>query len=168
MKALITYSSKTGNTKKLIEEAHKLIGSDYKVDVTTIKEANGYDEYDLIIPAFWIDKGTANSEAKKFIKKIKNKNVIFLATLGASPDSSHADDVRNKVPELLDESNNYMGIFLARGKVDEKLIKKIKLLPLPKNLKDEMYEASINSREPNEEEFKGTAEFIKNTIESLK
>ncbi len=166
-KVLITYSSKTGNTKKLVTEAVALLGEGYDIDIKTIKETGDYDEYDLIVPAFWIDKGTANKEAKKFIEKIRNKNVGFLATLGASPDSEHGEKVKKNVPMLSHESNNYMGFVLARGKVDPKLTARLKFLPLPSSIKDQMYEASISSREPNEAEFKEAAEFLKSAIEKL-
>ncbi len=166
-KILITYSSKTGNTKKLCSEAINRLSEDIVVDFKTMKETDTIDGYDLVVPAFWVDKGTANREAKKFIAKIKDKNVLLLATLGAAPDSEHGIKVTNNAPNLVDDSNKYFGIFLARGKVDEKLTNRIKFLPLSSSIKEQMYEASISSREPNEEEFKGAAKAITEALHTL-
>ncbi len=160
MKILIAYSSKTGNTEKVCKKVFENLKDEHEIDIMTVKEVSDYDDYDLLVPAFWVDKGTANKEARKFIEKIRNKNVALLGTLGASPDSEHGNKVRKNVKELVDNSNTYHGVFLARGKVDEKLIKRIKMLPLPKNIKEQMYESSVNSREPNEEEFAGATKFI--------
>ncbi len=161
MKILFTYSSKTGNTKMLCDAVYENIKDKAEIDYMPVKEApNDLAPYDLVVVGFWIDKGTANKKARKFIDTIENKKVAFLATLGAAPDSEHGKKCFNRMPEILNKSNEYLGVVLARGKVNEKLTKRIKLLPLPKNIKDQMYEASVNSRPPNEEEMKKASEFI--------
>ncbi len=167
MKILITYSSLTGNTKKLCTRVFENLQKEHEIDIKTIKETEDYSNYDLVVPAFWVDKGTANKESKKFIKSIKNSNVALLGTLGADPHGDHGTKVRKNVSKLVDSSNTYHGVFLARGKVDEKLIKRIKKLPLPNLIKGQMYESSINSREPNEEEFKGATEFIITSLNNI-
>ncbi len=164
MNILLAYSSLTGNTEYYCKEAIKDIKEEYNIDVLTVKETKNYDDYDLIIVGFWVDKGTANKEAKKFIQKIKNKKVALLGTLGAAPDSEHGLKVVKNVGELVDPSNEYLGVRLARGKVAEKLIKRIKILPLPRKIKDQMYEASIHSREPNAEEIREANNFVKNCL----
>ncbi len=164
MKILMAYSSMTGNTKYFCTEVYKNLKDKYDIDLMELKDVNSYDGYDLLIMGFWIDRATANKEAKKFIRKIKHKKIAFLATLGASPDSEHADRVRRTVVELVDGSSEYLGISLARGKVAEKLLKRIKFLPLPKKIKDQMYDSSVNSREPNQEEIDQATTFIKGLI----
>ncbi len=164
MKVLIAYSSRTGNTKIVCDAAYDEIKEIADVDYMTVNEVSDVSKYDLVVVGFWVDKGTANKEAKKFIQKIRNKRVALLATLGASPDSEHGHKCRKYVKDLVDESNEYLGLVLARGKVDPKLTKAIKFLPLGKEIRRQMYEASINSREPNEEELAKTREFIKNAL----
>ncbi len=166
-KILIAYSSKTGNTLKLCKNAVALLGDGYDVELKTIDEINTLEGYDLVVPAFWVDRATANRAAKKFIKQIKNKNVAFIATLAADPAGEHAAKVRQHAPSLADQSNIYKGIFLARGKVDPKIAERTKFLPLGKKLKDRIYESSINSREPNEAEFNSCAQFLKEIIDAL-
>ncbi len=164
MKILIVYSSKTGNTKKLCEGVYDGIKNDYDVDIVELGKDTLIEGYDLVIDGFWVDRGTANSKSKKFIKSIRNKNVLLLGTLGAAPDSEHGKKCVKKVAELVDDSNDYLGVFLARGKVDPKLTSRIKLLPLPKEIKDKMYEASINSRETNADDIANAISFVKSKI----
>ncbi len=167
MKILMAYSSVTGNTKKLCTGVYENIKSDYEVEVCTVKEAKEKDmaAYELIMVGFWVDKGTANKEARKFINKIENKKVILLGTLGAAPDSEHGHKVMKNMASLTGETVEYLGGFLARGKVDEKLTNRIKFLPLPKNLKDQMYESSINSRPTNEEDIEKATGFVREILD---
>ncbi len=164
MKILMAYSSMTGNTKYFCTEVYKNLKDRYDINLMELKDVSSYDEYDLLIIGFWVDRATANKEAKKFIRKIKNKKIVFLTTLGASPNSEHADRVRRTVVELVDESSEYLGISLARGKVSEKLLNRIKFLPLPKKIKEQMYDASVNSREPNREEIDRATMFIEGSF----
>ncbi len=164
MKIVIAYSSKTGNTKFFCEKVYENLKDDLDIEITTIKELKDYSKYDLVIIGFWVDRSTANREAKKQIKNIENKKIALLGTLGASTDSEHGKKVIENVGKLINKSSEYLGVKLARGKVSEKLTNKIKLLPLPKNIIDKMYEASINSREPNEYEINEAINFIKDLL----
>ncbi len=160
MKILICYSSKTGNTEKLCSGVYNHIKNKADIDIMKMPETRDWASYDVVIPGFWVDKGTANRESRKFISRIQNRKVALLGTLGASPDSEHGEKVRKNAKELVDGSNEYLGVFLSRGKVNPKLLKTIKRLPLPSQLKDKMYESSVGSREPNETDIANAAEFI--------
>ncbi len=167
LKILITYSSKTGNTKRLAEGVYEGLKDKYDMTIVDMATKPSVEDFDLIMPAYWVDKGTANKISQKFIQKIENKKVLFLATLGADPEGEHGQKVRNRAPELLKPSNEYLGLFLARGKVDPKLTARIKFLPMPKKLKDQMYESSINSRETNETDIANGIEFVDGVLKSL-
>lgn len=166
MKVLMAYSSRSGNTEYFCNEVYKNIKDTCaNIDIVKVKDVGDYETYDLIVAGFWVDRSTANAEAMKFIKKIQGKKVALLGTLGASPDSEHAAKVKENVKELIHESNRYLGVRLARGKVDEKMIKRIKWIPLvPKKIKERMYETSIHSREPNAEEIAEASAFIKSIL----
>ncbi len=164
MKILVAYSSKTGNTKKVCTGVYDALKDEFDIDIKTVKEVKSYDEYDVIVPGFWVDKGTANREARKFIEKIRNKKVVLVGTLGADPDSYHGDKSKANVSELVDASNDYKGVFLSRGKVNEKLIHAIKFLPLSSDIRQQMYDSSISSREPNEQDLKNAADFVRNAL----
>ncbi len=165
MKVLLAYSSKTGNTKKLCSGVYENLKGEFDIDFMTVKEVKAVESYDFVIVGYWVDKGTANKEAKKMIKSLKNKKVALLGTLGAAPDSEHGHKTIGKVNDLVDSSNEYFGISLSRGKVTEKLTNAIKFLPLPKTIREQMYEASIHSHEPREEDIARATEFIKSSLE---
>ena len=75
MKTLIAYSTLTGNTKKVCEAAAKAFEN---VEVLEVNEVKNLD-YDLIIVGTWIDKGTADTKAKKFIESLSNqKQLLYL------------------------------------------------------------------------------------------
>ncbi len=166
MKILIAYSSNTGNTKKLATGLYEALKTNYDIDIADIKEKPSTEGFDLVMPAFWVDKGTTDNSSKKFIKTLRNKKIIYLGTLGAKPESEHGQKVRNNIPKLLDSSNELLGIFLANGLVNPKLTARIKFLPLPKGIKDKMYESSINSRATNDEDVSDCVEYVRNILEN--
>lgn len=167
MKILIVYSSLTGNTEKLATGLYESLKNSYELSIANIKEKPDAEGFDIVMPAFWVDKGTADKLSKKFIKNLRNKKVIYLGTLGAQPESEHGQKVRKNVPELLDSSNTHLGTFLANGLVDSKLTARIKFLPLPKSIKDKMYESSITSRATNDTDVANCVDYVKNILESL-
>lgn len=123
MKILIAYSTLTGNTKKVCEAASKAF---LNVEVKDISEVISL-EYDLIVVGTWIDKGTADTKALKFIETIKNKKTAFIFTLGAYPDSQHAMDCIERITKLFtDNGNEVMGHYHCQGAVDPKLIEMMK------------------------------------------
>ncbi len=164
MKILLAYSSKTGNTKKVCDAVYNEIKDSHEVDYLSVKEVKSHDGYDLVLVGYWVDKGTANREARKLITAIRDTKVGLIGTLGADPESFHGKKVIVNVGELVDGSNTYHGTFLCRGKVAEKLIKRLKFAPVPKHIREQMYEASINSREPNEEDLNNARAYINKIV----
>ena len=65
MKILLTYSSKTGNTKAVAEAVLKTLpqGTDFFA-VSEVKDVNNYD---AVIVGFWIDKGLRLKTKKRAI-----------------------------------------------------------------------------------------------------
>lgn len=120
-KVLIAYSSLTGNTKMVAEAILEVFGEDV-ADILPIKEVNSIADYEVVIPGFWVDRGTADTLAKKFIEEIKNKKVALFGTLGADPNSPHGISSMENVKNLLDGTNELLGTFLCQGKVDPKVI----------------------------------------------
>ena len=118
MKTLVTYSTKTGNTKKVAESIAKAIDN---AEIKDIAEVSNLD-YDLIIVGTWIDKGTADAKALNFIKTIKNKNTAFFFTLGAYPDSDHAKKSLENIAALFDSSNEVVGQYICQGSVSYKMV----------------------------------------------
>ena len=86
MKILVTYSSKTGNTKKLAEGIYEGLGEMEK-EILPMSEVKSLDAYDTVLAGYWVDKGGANEEAAAFLKEISGKKVGVFATLAFWPDS---------------------------------------------------------------------------------
>ncbi len=168
MKTLIAYSSKTGNTKKVGEAISKVILNSDIMDLNKVKDVNNYD---LIIVGTWIDKGSADSNALNFIKKIEDKKVAYFFTLGAYPGSKHATDCIENINNLFYENNNsIIGNFHCQGAIDPTLISWMEKLPKehphspnPERLK-RWKDASFH---PNEEDFINAQEVFKNIISSI-
>ncbi len=164
MKVLLAYSSRTGNTERLCKGVHQALADQYDIDLMTVKEIDNFDDYNVVMIGFWVDKGSANREAKKQIIKLKHKRVVLLGTIGAAPDSDHGQKVVKNVGGLVDASNDYHGVFLARGLVDPKLASKIKFLPLPSGIKKQMEEASAGSRPTNQQDIDNAVAFVKSVL----
>ena len=130
MKILITYSSKTGNTKKLASGIYKNIREEcgLNVSIKPINEVKCIEDYDAILIGYWVDKGGPNKEAQEFMKRIKKKRVGIFATLGAYPDSNHGFNSLVKGEDLLKENNEIIGKYICQGAVDSNLIEAFKKL----------------------------------------
>lgn len=129
MKILLTYSSKTGNTKKVAEGIYEIMPKE-STDLMPINQVTNIDTYDTIFVGYWVDKGIPNEEAKNFMESIKNKKTGTFATLGAYPDSPHGVKSLQSGVDILETNNNEVICkFICQGKIDEKLIEFFKTLP---------------------------------------
>lgn len=168
MKILLTYSSKTGNTKKVADAIYEVMPEN--TVYTSINHDINLDEFDTVIVGFWVDKGLPNSEAKEFIEKIKGKKVGIFGTLGAYPDSDHAKKTLKRTRELLEPENKVVGEFLCQGKVDPKLTERFKKFPeghphyLDEARKKRHEEAS---KHPNEEDFNNAKQTFEEIVSKI-
>lgn len=167
MKTLVVYSSLTGNTKKVVEKVFEIIREEKKLVALNSNENIDLNEYDRVIVGFWVDKGTADSRSKKFIKSVKGKEVAFIGTLGAEARSSHGQSVNERAIKLCSENNKFIGGFLCQGKVDPKLVEKMGKFPLklihpltPERLK-RIEDAKSH---PNEDDFKAAQDYFKKIL----
>lgn len=125
MNVLVTYHTRTGNTKMIADA----VAEAWKTEAIAIGEELNADAADVIAVGFWVDRGTANKEAAEFIKTLRGKKVAFFATLGADPKSQHALDSLKNAAALLDGSNEVVGNFICQGKIDPKLIEAMAKFP---------------------------------------
>lgn len=162
---LIQYASVTKNTEAVALKLKEGLENNHQVTLLKIGDKANYGDYDYLLMGFWVDKATANKKALQVLKKIRDSKVGLFGTLGANPDSEHGLQCSKNVDSILDPSNTYLGSILVNGKVNEKLIKKIKFIPfLKKEIKEKMYQTSLASRAPNEEDFKKVVDFFKDKV----
>ena len=128
MNILVTYSSKTGNTKKLAEGIYEGLSHEKKT-MLPIQEVSNLEEYDTVLVGYWVDKAGPNQEAKKFLSSLKGKKVGLFATLAYWPDSSHAWDSLVNGENLVKEENTLIGKYICQGKLEEKIIAMFEKLP---------------------------------------
>ncbi len=119
MKSIVVFSSRTGNTQKVANALFEALPE--PKDIVAVEADPDIESHDLVVLGYWVDKGTADEKSRTFFEKVKNKSVALFGTLGAEPDSEHADSCRKKVKELL-AANTILGDFLCQGKVDPKII----------------------------------------------
>ncbi|MDM8143057.1 flavodoxin family protein [Megamonas hypermegale] len=120
MKFLVVYSSLTGNTKMVGEAIAEVLAPE--CDIFPVEDNPDYSGYDLVVVGYWVDKGTADKKASAYLKSIKNSKVAVFATLGAEPETEHAQKSLQNGIDMLDSSNELMGKFICQGKIDPKLL----------------------------------------------
>lgn len=167
MKILITYSSKTGNTKKVATEISKQI---LKADFLPINEVNNLD-YDLFIIGGWIDKATFDSSTTKFINKLSNKKIAYFYTLGAYPDSDHSKECVKNIDKIFEINNNeIVARFFCQGAIDPKLISWMSKLPsehIMAPTEERIKKWEIAKNHPDATDLKNATDFAKSILASL-
>lgn len=122
MKSLIVYSSRTGNTRQIAEAIAEVLPGCHLCPVEEAPEPQGYD---FIAVGYWVDKGMPDSKAQAYMENIRHSRVALFGTLGAWPDSPHAEDCRRQGEDLLRDparGNTVLGTFLCQGKVDPRVV----------------------------------------------
>ena len=119
MRILVTYSSRTGNTKKVAEAIHEVMP--VGTHIAPIESAPDPVNYDLILLGFWVDRGTVDELAQSYISKINSKRVALFATLGEYPDSAHARQSMDNARALVSPQNELLGTFICQGRIDPAL-----------------------------------------------
>lgn len=126
MKIAIVYSSKTGNTKRIATSIQEIIT---QAELYSVEHAPTPDEFDVVIMGYWADRGNANKEAIEYMKKITGKKVAVFFTLGAYPDSEHAQDCYDHGIKNFGEGCEVLGGFRCQGAIDPALMEWMKKLP---------------------------------------
>ena len=115
MKTLVVYSSRTRNTKKVADAIYEIMPEGSKIAPVTDDPI--FMDYDFIALGFWVDKGLPDKKAQEYMRKINGKKVGLFMTLGADPDSEHANDCMKRAEEMVRSDNDLIGHFISQGKV---------------------------------------------------
>ena len=129
MKAIVVYSSQTGNTKKLAETVCK--GLPAGTQMCMVDDAPDPSDYDLITLGFWIQAGKPDPKSASYLTRLKENQKVFLfATHGACPGSDHATNAMAHA-KVLAEGATVAGSFSCYGEVNPKVLEKVKAKPQP-------------------------------------
>ena len=93
MKAMVVYSSRTGNTKKVANGIFAGIPGESK-DIRSLEEYDGRDA-DVFFVGFWTDKGTC----------------------GMGKDSEYMERIGKHVKVWIPEDCTYLGFYMCQGKM---------------------------------------------------
>ena len=171
MKALVVYSTLTGNTKKVAEAVVK--GLPEGTVIADVKDSPDPSPYDLVVVGFWVDKGKADAATIRYLETLKDKKTAVFFTLGAYPDSPHADSCAKETEELMAKNGNVtLGHYRCQGKVDPNLLEKMKkMLPPGHPHVEETPERKARLEEaakhPNEEDLRKAEEFAKGLLAKI-
>ena len=121
----VIYSSRTGNTEKVAKQLAEALGA----TCHSVKDTSAVPEGADLCVGTWIDRGTADAGAKKYIESLRGRRVFLYGTLGAEPDSQHAEKCIANIRALFDPSNEILGAILVQGAIDPMLIEMFKSMP---------------------------------------
>ena len=158
MKILITYSSQTGNTKKLADAVNDQFGGDKTF--CTINEAPEPNDYDLIVLGFWLQAGKPDPKSSKYLEKIGKNKLFLVATHGAAANSAHAVNAMKQARSLASEAQ-VLGMFNCPGEVNPKVLEKVKAKdPQPPWLDD----ADDAIGHPNEDDIENLIGVVRSSL----
>lgn len=129
----IIFNSRTGNTKELAEMIHETLpketcdyfGNNPMADVTS----------KYIYIGFWTEKGSADEESMKLIKRLKNKKIFLFGTAGFGGSEIYFQNILDKIKEAMDPSNIVIGEYMCQGKMPMSVRERyIKMENQPKNM----------------------------------
>ncbi|WP_066718415.1 flavodoxin family protein [Clostridium sp. Marseille-P299] len=167
MKVLVTYSSRTRNTKSLAEGIFEGLPMEDKV-LLPIKEVTSLSEYDIVLVGYWVDKSGPNEEAKNFLTTIKDKKVGLFATLAYWPDTEHAWTSLANGEALVKDNNTVIAKYICQGKLSDKIIEMFEKLPAdnPHAVNEEKRKRyEIAKRHPSKADILSAAELFRERLE---
>lgn len=167
MKTLFVFSSQTGNTEKICRAAAEVLPG---CAIFPVEDAPAPEGYDLVAVGFWVDRGMPDTRAKAYLEGIRHARVALLGTLGAWPDSEHAQECRTQAEALLSGRDNVVaGSFLCQGKVDPRVVEMMQKVaarehPMTEERKARLAEAA---KHPDEQDCENARAFMRAVVAQL-
>ncbi|MFX1538224.1 MAG: flavodoxin family protein [Promethearchaeota archaeon] len=120
MKTLVTYYSRTGNTKKIAETIFKEIPQEKLIVDMKKVTIDNYNDYDLIFVGFPIEKFGINDEVQNVLGQvIQNKKVVLFITHAANESMPMVNNWLDNCKKSLHASNKLLGVFNCQGELSE-------------------------------------------------
>ncbi len=123
MKALVVYSSRTGNTRCVAEAVRDALHAVMPggAELHPVESAPPPDGFAFIALGFWVDKGRPDDKALGYMALVNGHKVGFFGTMGANTDSDHGRGVLTDTRARLSE-NEILCEFLCLGKIDPAVV----------------------------------------------
>lgn len=127
MKAIVVYSTLTGNTEKVARAVAAGLGDG--TEIFNVTEAPSPEPYDLVAVGFWVDRGHPDQRAMDYMKRVQGKKTFTFFTLGAKPESAHAYKCAYTAASFYGAGCEQIGCWHSQGAIDPKLIERMRQMP---------------------------------------
>lgn len=166
MKALILWSSRTGNTKAVGKAIYEALPCEKEI-FESGRQPKDLSGYDLVYVGFWGYRQGADMPSRNVLSSLHGKKVAIYGTAGTYPDSPAAMSYLKSSSELLAEDNIFLGGFMSQGRVHSFHIGKRnehaeKVHPMTPERLARLQEAE---KHPNETDFKNAAAWALKMLE---
>lgn len=121
MRALIVYSSQSGNTKKLAQAVRDSLTIETRM--LPVEQLPTPEEDEIVFFGFWLKGGQPDPKTAKYLSRVGNARLFLFATHGAAAGSRHAQDAM-LYAESLAPGAAILGTFTCQGQVDSKVLDK--------------------------------------------
>ena len=128
MKILVSYYSKTGNTKAVAESIYNELKKD-DAEIKQIKEVANPEDYSLIFCGFPVHAHSVPVAVHNFIKKLgKGQKLAFFSTHGSKTDGQMPKEAIHQAIGLAKDCE-VLGTFTCRGQVDQEILDDLEKKP---------------------------------------
>ena len=170
MKSIIIYSSLTGNTKQVAEAIARVLPAD-TLCVSMSELPSDIASYDLVFAGFWVDKGTANKEARDVLRTLHNPHIALFATAGVPPQMEHAKQSLVNAAACLPEGVVPVDTFICQGKVDPKVIEMMYKMFPKGHSHGQSADRDVRHKQaavhPNEDDCTAASQFAKHVLDLI-
>lgn len=161
MKVLVTYMSKTGNTKKVAEAIYEEIQEE-KV-MKSIDEVDSIEGYDITFLGFPIHQMGPDKKEEKLLEKhcIDGRNVVLFITHAAPEDAPDLPPMLEKFRQAA-RGANIIDMFDCQGELDKMTRRIMSMLP---DTRLRRWAKEDNSKgQPNQARLNQARDFSKNVM----
>lgn len=171
MKALVVYSSLTGNTRKVAEAVAAVLPGCRPVPVAEAPE--NVEQYDLVAVGYWVDKGMPDKRTLAWLEGVKHARLAFFGTLGAWPDSDHARECMARGEAAAREparGNTVLGSWLCQGKIDPRVLEVMARVAADVHpmTPERMARIEEAAKHPDDDDCRRAQEFFRTVLERVK
>jgi len=113
---IVTYSSQTGNTKRLASEIFAMLPGMDK-DLKPLEEMADTEQTEVYFVGFWTDKGSCNSEIIDFLSELHGKKIALFGTCGMGENPEYRRNIIDRATALIPGDNQFLGAYVCQGKM---------------------------------------------------